>query len=128
MSGPQTKGEPVFVKNLNTVSFSKRSLHHLCRRAGVQRVHYTLYRDITEIMKDFISDVVRDAAVRSFHARRKRVKTEDVQLALNKIGVNAYGYSRVHPNVVVSSRSSAAERRKKLRAKGSTAYEPDSYW
>lgn len=114
--------------NFTEVTFPRRSVHHLCRRAGVQRVHHTLYKDIVEIMKDFILSVTRDAAVRTFHARRRMIRAEEVQLALDKLGVSAYGYTKTHPVVTAAAKTSIAEHRERVKhvKPKTSAYEP--YW
>lgn len=74
---------------------SKGDIRRLARRGGVKRISGVMYIEIRQVLKEFLSKVIRDTVCYTEHARRKTVTPIDVVYALKKRGMGLYGYDLV---------------------------------
>lgn len=72
---------------------SKPALRRLARRGGVKRISGLIYDEARQVLKSFLTDVIRDTVVYVEHARRKTVQPMDVVYALKRQGRILYGFS-----------------------------------
>uniref|UniRef100_A0A914HFG6 Histone H4 n=1 Tax=Globodera rostochiensis TaxID=31243 RepID=A0A914HFG6_GLORO len=71
---------------------TKPSILRLARRAGVTRINERVYEAVRAALRDYLSRILRDAAVYCEHARRKTMKSMDVIYALRRQGNALYGH------------------------------------
>ena len=77
----------------NIRGITKGSIRRMARRGGVKRISSLLYKEVRDVLKTFVEDVVRDATAYTEYARRKTVTALDVVHALRKRGKMLYGYA-----------------------------------
>ena len=77
----------------NIRGITKGSIRRMARRGGVKRISSLLYKEVRDVLKSFVEDVVRDATAYTEYARRKTVTALDVVHALRKRGKMLYGYA-----------------------------------
>jgi histone H4 len=71
---------------------TKPAIRRLARRGGVKRISFAIYEYTREILRFFLSGVVRDAITYTEHANRKTVTALDVVYALKRQGRTLYGF------------------------------------
>ena len=71
---------------------SKPGLRRLCRRAGSTRVAHSVYEILTNLIVDWVKNIVKKCCVYTEHAGRKTVVCVDVIYALRRCGLMLYGY------------------------------------
>ena len=71
---------------------TKPSIRRLARRGGVKRISYYIYDYSREVLKTFLSSVVKDSITYTEHAKRKTVTAMDVVYALKRQGRTLYGF------------------------------------
>ena len=71
---------------------TKPAIRRLARRGGVKRISFFIYEYTREILKHFLTGVVRDAITYTEHAKRKTVTAMDVVYALKRQGRTLYGF------------------------------------
>jgi len=71
---------------------TKPAIRRLARRGGVKRISHFIYEYTREILRFFLSGVVRDAITYTEHANRKTVTALDVVYALKRQGRTLYGF------------------------------------
>merc|ERR1711861_56456 len=71
---------------------TKPAIRRLARRGGVKRISFYIYDYTREVLKGFLSGVVKDAMTYSEHAKRKTVTAMDVVYALKRQGRTLYGF------------------------------------
>lgn len=76
----------------NIQGITKPAIRRLARRGGVKRVAGTIYEEVRGNLKDFLSNVIRDAVTYTDHAKRKTVTAMDVVYALKRQGRTLYGF------------------------------------
>jgi histone H4 len=76
--------------NINGIT--KPAIRRLARRGGVKRVAGTVYEEVRGTLKDFLTNVIRDAIVYTDHAKRKTVTAMDVVYSLKRQGRTLYGF------------------------------------
>ncbi len=77
----------------NIRGITKGSIRRMARRGGVKRISSLLYKEVRDVLKGFVEDVVRDATAYTEHAKRRTVTALDVVHALRKRGRMLYGYA-----------------------------------
>ena len=77
----------------NIRGITKGSIRRMARRGGVKRISSLLYKEVRDVLKGFVEDVVRDSVAYTEYARRKTVTALDVVHALRKRGKMLYGYA-----------------------------------
>jgi histone H4 len=76
----------------NMEGISRPAIRRLARRGGVKRLSGLVYEETREVLKNFLTDVIRDAITYTEHARRKTVTANDVVYALRRRGRTLYGF------------------------------------
>jgi histone H4 len=76
----------------NVAGITRPAIRRLARRGGVQRMSGHIYEETRLVLRQFLSEVVRDAVMYTEHARRKTVTTMDVVYALKRNGRTLYGF------------------------------------
>ena len=71
---------------------TKPAIRRLARRGGVKRISFYIYDYTRDVLKGFLSSVVRDAITYTEHAKRKTVTALDVVYALKRQGRTLYGF------------------------------------
>ena len=71
---------------------TKPAIRRLARRGGVKRISYYIYEYSRDVLKGFLSTVIRDAITYTEHAKRKTVTAMDVVYALKRQGRTLYGF------------------------------------
>jgi histone H4 len=71
---------------------TKPAIRRLARRGGVKRISYYIYDYSRDVLKGFLSSVIRDAITYTEHAKRKTVTAMDVVYALKRQGRTLYGF------------------------------------
>jgi histone H4 len=71
---------------------TKPAIRRLARRGGVKRISLNIYDQVREVLKFFLTSVVRDAITYTEHAKRKTVTAMDVVYALKRQGRTLYGF------------------------------------
>ena len=80
----------------NLTGISKASIRRLARRGGVTRLSGAIYPETREILKDFLTRIVKTALVYTEHAARKTVTVYDIIHALKHEGRTLYGYEPIN--------------------------------
>ena len=73
---------------------TKPAIRRLARRGGVKRISYYIYDYTRDVLKGFLSSVIRDAITYTEHAKRKTVTAMDVVYALKRQGRTLYGFGQ----------------------------------
>lgn len=76
----------------NILGITKPALRRLARRGGVKRISGLVYEETRCVLKEFLTNVIRDAVTYTEHARRKTVSAMDVVYALKRQGRVLYGF------------------------------------
>ena len=71
---------------------TKPAIRRLARRGGVKRISFYIYDYTREVLKGFLTGVVRNAITYTEHAKRKTVTAMDVVYALKRQGRTLYGF------------------------------------
>jgi histone H4 len=71
---------------------SDASIRKLARRGGVKRISGLVYEMTREILKKFLTSVLRDSVLYTESAKRKTVSAMDIVMALKKQGRHLYGF------------------------------------
>ena len=71
---------------------SKGDLRRLARRGGVKRIGLAIYEDARMAMRDFLTDVIKNAVAVVELRRRQTLTVKDVIYALKTRGRSLYGY------------------------------------
>lgn len=87
----QSHGKRHLVSRPST-HISKPALKRLARRGGVVRINNDIYDAARGLLRAFLENVVRDAAVYTAHGRRRTVTSLDVVYALKRNGHTMYGF------------------------------------
>lgn len=74
------------------LGITKPVIRRLMRRGGIKRISGLIYDPVRDIIKKFVSTIVRDSIIYAEHARRSTVTTGDVVLALKRMGHTLYGF------------------------------------
>jgi histone H4 len=71
---------------------SDSSIRKLARRGGVKRISGLVYELTRDILKKFVTNVLRDTVLYTESAKRNTVSAMDVVMALRKQGRFLYGF------------------------------------
>lgn len=74
------------------------AIRRLGRRGGVKRMSGMIYPEVRTILKDFLTNVIKDAVCYTEHAKRQTVTAYDVVYALKRQGRPLY--TNYAPNAV----------------------------
>ena len=76
----------------NIQGITKPAIRRLARKGGVKRISGLIYEETRGVLKVFLENVIRDAAMYTEHARRKTVTAMDIVYALKRQGRTLYGF------------------------------------
>lgn len=76
----------------NLHGITKPAIRRLARRGGVKRISGKIYDEVRNVLKEFLTGVVKDAIIYMEHAKRKTVTATDVTYALKISGKTIYGF------------------------------------
>ena len=78
----------------NIQGITKPAIRRLARRGGVKRISGLMYEETRNVLKDFLTSVVKDSVTYTDHAKRKTVTAMDVVYALKRQGKTLYGFGQ----------------------------------
>ena len=76
----------------NLTGITNGDIRRLARRGGVKRINKIVYEESRTALKEFMTDIIRDATIYTEFARRRTVTAEDVHYALKRNGRTLYGF------------------------------------
>ena len=76
----------------NIQGITKPAIRRLARRGGVKRMSGLVYTEARDVLRTWLSLIVRDAITYTEHARRRTVAHMDVLYSLKKNGTTLYGF------------------------------------
>jgi histone H4 len=82
------------VQRDNIKGITKPAIRRLARRGGVKRISGLIYDEIRLVLKDFLTNVLRDTITYTEHAKRTTVTAMDVIYALKRQGRTMYGFDK----------------------------------
>ncbi|KAL7789042.1 histone-fold-containing protein [Trichoderma ceciliae] len=71
---------------------TKPAIRRLARRGGVIRISAGIYEEVRGALKDYLTQVLRDAVTYVEHRKAKTITTEDVLHSLRRRGRTIYGF------------------------------------
>lgn len=74
---------------------TKGDIRRLARRGGVRRISGLIYPLVKDVLRTFLTSIIRDAVIYTKHAKRNTMAALDVCLALKRRGKSLYGFDRV---------------------------------
>jgi len=76
----------------NLDGITNPAIRRLARRGGVKRISRLVYENTREMLKEFLTKVMRDTITYTEYSKRKTVTAMDVVQALKKQGKTLYGF------------------------------------
>jgi len=92
-SKKKTVKKPKTLASKLTKSVTKSAVRRMARRGGVKRISGLMYAEAQNVIRSFVTDLVRDTVTYTEYAKRKTVSALDVIHALRRRGQNLYGYN-----------------------------------
>jgi DNA-binding protein len=60
-------------------------MHRLCKKAGADRVSEAASEELAKVLEEIGVKIAKEALDYAIHARRKTIKTKDVEIATRKV-------------------------------------------
>jgi histone H3/H4 len=60
-------------------------MHRLCKKAGAERVSEAAAKELAKTLEEIGIKIAKEALDYAMHARRKTIKTEDIEIATRKV-------------------------------------------
>jgi histone H4 len=79
----------------NILGVTKPAIRRLARRGGIKRINGLFYEETRDVLKAFLTDVIRDTVTYTVHRKRGNhptVNSMDVIYALKRQGRTMYGF------------------------------------
>jgi len=70
---------------MNELEISVAPMHRLCKKAGADRVSEAAAEELAKVLEDIGIKIAKEALDYSMHARRKTIKTDDIEIATRKV-------------------------------------------
>jgi histone H3/H4 len=70
---------------MNELELSVAPMHRLCKKAGADRVSEAAAEELAKVLEDIGIKIAKEALDYSMHARRKTIKTDDIEIATRKV-------------------------------------------
>jgi histone H3/H4 len=67
------------------LEISVAPMHRLCKKAGADRVSEAAAEELAKVLEDIGIKIAKEALDYSTHARRKTIKTDDIEIAARKV-------------------------------------------
>ena len=71
---------------------TKPAIRRLARRGGVKRMSGTVYPEIRDVLKTYLTNLIKDIIEYTAYSKRKTVTPMDVVYGLKKNGRTLYGF------------------------------------
>ena len=71
--------------DLTELEIAVAAMHRLCRKAGAGRVSEAAARELAKVLEEVGVKIAKEALDYAVHARRRTVKSEDVEIAARKV-------------------------------------------
>ena len=72
---------------------TNNEIKRLARRGGIKRLSGLVYGEMNTVLREFLGEVITNAATYCEHGRRMTVTVGDVVMALRRRGITVYGYN-----------------------------------
>ena len=70
---------------MHELEISVAPMHRLCKKAGADRVSEAAAEELARVLEDIGIKIAKEALDYSMHARRKTIKTDDIEIAARKV-------------------------------------------
>jgi DNA-binding protein len=70
---------------MKELELSVAPMHRLCKKAGADRVSEAAAEELAKVLEDIGIKIAKEALDYSMHARRKTIKTDDIEIATRKV-------------------------------------------
>ena len=70
---------------MTELEISVAPMHRLCKKAGADRVSEAAAEELAKVLEDIGIKIAKEALDYSKHARRKTIKTDDIEIATRKV-------------------------------------------
>ncbi len=70
---------------MNELEISVAPMHRLCKKAGADRVSEAAAEELAKVLGEIGVKIAKEALDYAVHARRKTIKTEDIEIATRKV-------------------------------------------
>jgi len=67
------------------LEISVAPMHRLCKKAGADRVSEEATKELAKVLETIGIKIAKEALDYSMHARRKTIKTDDIEIATRKV-------------------------------------------
>ncbi|KAI1484585.1 histone-fold-containing protein [Biscogniauxia mediterranea] len=79
----------------NIKGITKPAIRRLARRGGVKRISGQIYDEVRVVLRDRLTNIIRDCVIYTEYRQRKTVTVNDVIHSLRRIGRPIYGFDDV---------------------------------
>jgi DNA-binding protein len=70
---------------MNELVIAEAPMHRLCKKAGAERVSEAAAKELAKILEEIGVRIAKEALDYAVHARRKTIKTQDIEIATRKV-------------------------------------------
>jgi DNA-binding protein len=70
---------------MNELIIAVAPMHRLCKKAGADRVSEAGAEELAKVLGEIGIKIAKEALDYAVHARRKTIKTEDIEIATRKV-------------------------------------------
>jgi DNA-binding protein len=70
---------------MNELIIAMAPMHRLCKKAGADRVSEAAAEELAKVLGEIGVKIAKEALDYAIHARRKTIKTEDIEIATRKV-------------------------------------------
>jgi DNA-binding protein len=70
---------------MNELIIAVAPMHRLCKKAGADRVSEAAAEKLAKVLGEIGVKIAKEALDYAVHARRKTIKTEDIEIATRKV-------------------------------------------
>jgi len=70
---------------MNEPEIAVAPMHRLCKKAGADRVSEAGARELAKVLEEVGFKIAKEALDYALYARRKTIKTEDIEIATRKV-------------------------------------------
>jgi histone H3/H4 len=70
---------------MNELIIAVAPMHRLCKKAGAERVSEAATEELAKVLGEIGVKIAKEALDYAVHARRKTIKTEDIEIATRKV-------------------------------------------
>ena len=70
---------------MNELVIAVAPMHRLCKKAGADRVSEAAAKELAKVLEEIGMKIAKEALDYAMYARRKTIKTEDIEIATRKV-------------------------------------------